>query len=96
MYAKNQTTSSTVPNSALSIPQKKALLNDPLTTFSYAFEARYGEGSRNMYRMMRHAQDLGATEEEVVQLLDDCNDYWENPLFDDRLEKLKKQGRRLF
>ena len=96
MYAKNQTTSGTVPNSALSTPQKKALLNDPLTTFSYSFEAKYGEGSRNMYRMMRHAQDLGATEEEVVQLLDDCNDYWENPLFDDRLEKLKEQGRRLF
>jgi hypothetical protein len=53
----------------MSTAQKRAQLNDPTTTFEYAFEARHGEGSRSMYRMMRHAQDLGATQKK-------CCSYW--------------------
>ena len=46
--------------------------------------------------MMRHAQDLGADLDEVLQLLEDVNDYWESPMPEERLEKLRDQGRRLF
>jgi len=96
MYAKDMASDREKQNRVMSTAQKRAQLNDPTTTFEYAFEARYGEGSRNMYRMMRHAQDLGATEEEVISLLEDVNEYWESPMHDERLDKLKEQGRRLF
>lgn len=96
MYAKDMAAEKESQNKVLSTAQKRAQLNDPTTTFEYAFEAKYGEGSRNMYRMMRHAQDLGATQEEVLQLIEDVNDYWENPMPEERMEKLRDQGRRLF
>jgi hypothetical protein len=96
MYAKDKASEKEVQNKVMTNAQKRAQLQDPVTTFEYAFEARYGEGSRNMYRMMRHAQDLGASLEEVLQLLEDVNDYWDNPMPQDRLDKLKEQGTRLF
>jgi len=96
MYAKDKAVDKDAHTKIMSTPQRRAQLNDPTTTFEYAFEARHGEGSRSMYRMMRHAQDLGATVEEVLQLLEDCNDYWESPMQEERLDKLRDQGRRLF
>jgi hypothetical protein len=96
MYAKDAAADRETQNRLMSNAHKRALLNDPTTTFEYAFEARYGEGSRSMYRMMRHAQDLGATLEETLQLLDDVNEYWESPMPEDRIEKLRDQGRRLY
>jgi hypothetical protein len=56
--------------------QKKAALNDPLTTFHYAYEAADGEGSRSLIRAALHAKDLGADQETVTQLMHDINDYW--------------------
>lgn len=96
MYAKDTAADRDTQTKVMSTAQRRAQLNDPTTTFEYAFEARYGEGSRSMYRMMRHAQDLGAPLEEVLQLLEDVNDYWESPMPEDRMEKLRDQGRRLF
>ena len=96
MYAKEKAADRDLQNKVMSTAQKRSQLNDPTTTFEYCFEARHGEGSRSMYRMMRHAQDLGATQEEVLQLLDDVNDYWTSPMPEERLEKLRDQGRRLF
>lgn len=96
MYAKDMATDRESQSKVMSNAQRRAQLNDPTTTFEYAFEARYGEGSRSMYRMMRHAQDLGADLGEVLQLLDDVNTYWESPMNDERMEKLRDQGRRLF
>jgi hypothetical protein len=96
MYAKEQAENKTIQTKVTSTAQKKALLKDPTTTFEFAFEAKFGEGSRNMYRMIRYAHDLGATEEEIHQLLDDVNDYWESSMPEDRLFKLKEQASRLF
>jgi hypothetical protein len=96
MYAKDKAADREQQNKVMSTAQKRAQLNDPTTTFEYAFEARHGEGSRSMYRMMRHAQDLGATQEEVLQLLEDVNTYWDSPMPEERLDKLRDQGRRLF
>jgi hypothetical protein len=31
----------------------------------------------------------------VLQLLEDVNDYWESPMPEERMEKLRDQGRRL-
>jgi hypothetical protein len=96
MYAKDRAVDKDYVTKVTTNAQKRAQLNDALTTFEYAFEARHGEGSRSMYRMMRHAQDLGSTLEEVLALLEDVNDYWDSPMPDERLEKLRDQGRRLF
>ena len=96
MYAKEKAADKEVQNKVMTNAQKRAQLLDPTTTFEYAFEAKYGEGSRCMYRMVRHAQDLGATLEEVLQLLEDVNTYWENPMTEDRLDKLKEQTTRLY
>ncbi len=96
MYAKDMSVDKDAQAKPLSTAHKRAQLNDPTTTFEYAFEANHGEGSRAMYRMMRQAQDLGATQEEVMQLLEDVNEYWDAPMPDERLDKLKDQGKRLF
>ena len=76
---------------AISTPQKKAMLADALETFSYAFNAEHGTGSRNMIRAMYHALDLGATLEQAIELLEDINNYWIHPMPYERLEKLKTQ-----
>jgi hypothetical protein len=96
MYAKERTLEKELQTKVLNTGQRQAQLNDALVTFEYAFEAPYGSGSRNMYRMMRHAQDLGAGLEEVLQLIDDVNEYWENPMYEERILKLKEQCERLF
>ena len=96
MYAKEMAETKEPPMKVTTNAQKQALLKDPTTTFEFAFEARFGEGSRNMYRMIRYAHDLGATEEEIHQLLEDVNEYWERPMDPFRLDKLKEQASRLF
>lgn len=96
MYAKDCATDKDIKPSVLSNAQKRAQLNDVLGTFEYAFESPFGQGSRNMYRMVRHAQDLGATEEDALQLLEDCNEYWDSPMSQERLDKLKDQCSRLY
>lgn len=96
MYAKERTEEKESIGKISTSAQKRALLADPTTTFEYAFEAPYGQGSRNMYRMVRHAQDLGATLEEALQLLEDVNAYWESPMAEERLDKLKEQTTRLY
>ena len=75
------------------IPPSKArkMLDDPLTTFSYAFNDEIQSRSLTMYKMFMHALDLGAKPEEVAQLMDDLNEFWINPIEEKRLEKYKKQ-----
>ena len=85
LQASEQASKKALP-SRLSTTQQKALLNDPLTTFSYCYEAAYGEGSRSMIRMAYHMKDLGATKEDVIDALNDVQDYWTHPMPDDRFE----------
>lgn len=67
--------------------QQKVLLNDPLTTFDKAFNAKQGEGSRRMIGAARRARELGASKEYVLQLMRDINEYWIQPLSDKRFEE---------
>ncbi len=71
----------------LTTAAKKAKLNDPLSTFIYAFEAPMGQGSRSLIRAAMHARDLGATRDEVLELMENINNYWEFPMPRDRFEK---------
>lgn len=75
--------------------QKAAALEDPLETFWYAFESEQGRRSVSFYRAARHALDLGADIDYVLDLMDNINEYIANPIAEDRLDRLKKQIERL-
>lgn len=68
----------------LTHPQKKALLDDELTTFSYAFECREN-GSLNLIKAAKHARDLGMPKDDIIDLMYRINDYWVYPMDLDRL-----------
>ena len=70
---------------AVSKAKAKEQLSDPLSTFEYAFECTTA-GSRNMIRAAKHALDLGASTEEIVELMDSINDYWDEPLEEERFQ----------
>lgn len=71
----------------LSSQKKKQALSDTRETFSYAYEAEAGEGSRSLYKAMRHALDLGMSKEDVELLIRDINDYWTVSMDEDRLQQ---------
>jgi hypothetical protein len=82
----------------LTSAQCKAQLEDPETTFSYAFHCKTN-GSLNMYRMMQHAKLLGATLDQTIQLIHDVNEFWSMDLGampQERVDKLVEQCVRLF
>jgi len=59
----------------LSAKAKTAALKDPRETFAYAYECT-DNGSVNLYKAAKHAHDLGASREEIVNLVWDINSYW--------------------
>ncbi|MFA7029627.1 MAG: hypothetical protein WC179_05090 [Candidatus Cloacimonadaceae bacterium] len=67
--------------------QAKALLNNPLSTFAYAFEASRGEGSRSLIRAAYHAKDLGMQVDDIIDLMYEISNYWDTPLDNHRMEK---------
>lgn len=77
--------------------QAQTQLNDPETTFTYAYNAPHGAGSRSLIRMAYHMRDLGANYDDIIQGITDVNEYWEFPMPQSRLEEtLFKQVERMF
>jgi len=75
----------------------KKMLDNKFDTFKYAFEAKGGEGSRSLIRAAYHAKDLGMSEEQIIDLMREINDYWVYPMDEDRLEvTILSQIRRWF
>ncbi len=67
--------------------QMRGLLDNPIETFSYAFKAEQTNRSLSMFRMWKHAKDLGASEEECETLMHDLNySFWEDPVSDERFK----------
>ncbi len=66
--------------------QQKSLLDDPLETFNWAFNASNGDGSRSMIRAALYAKDLGANQEYIINLMYKINEYWTSPMEESRLE----------
>ncbi|OCR88089.1 hypothetical protein CFT13S00388_02680 [Campylobacter fetus subsp. testudinum] len=80
-YSASNTSSNPLNDiSKLSDMQKKTLLQDPLDTFRYAFEAKAGEGSVSLIRAAKHARDLGMSKDEILNLMEEINDYWSYPM----------------
>lgn len=76
--------------------QAKLLLQDPLTTFAYAFDAPYGSASRNVIQAMYHLRDLGGTLEDALQLFEDIQNYWDDPFEKTRADTMRTQIRNMF
>lgn len=75
-------------------PSKKAcqgMLNDPLTTFEKAFNAKDGEGRRKLIWACRYARELGANKEYCKNLLDQITNYWVKGFPEEDLEAMKRQ-----
>lgn len=75
------------PPDTLPSKEKQSRINDPRTTFAFAFECEPGERSNKMYRALAYAIDLGADRTYVEQLANEINDYWSNSLDKDRLQR---------
>ncbi len=65
---------------------KQTLLDDPKTTFEFAFIAEKGERSRLMYRALAYAIDIGADEEYIINLANEINGYWFEGMEQTRLD----------
>ncbi len=71
----------------LTTVQAKAAIEDPFTTFHYAYECpNNGTGSRTLARAAMHAKDLGMSTDEIIELVHDINDFWTSPMNAERME----------
>ena len=85
------------PKKTLTRTQMSKALSEPLETFKYAFTDNVKSRSLAMYRMWKHAMDLGATAEQCEQLMYDLNyNFWSDPIEDKRYEGYITQMRRAF
>ena len=88
MAANDRAVDKPVVEKPLTTAQVTAAINDPLTTFHYAYECpNDGSGSRTLMRAAYHARDLGMTSNEIIDLINDINDYWVQPMSEERLER---------
>lgn len=97
MYAKDKEASKgQYKPKDLSPSQKNQQLEEPLETFWYAFNSTEGQRSSMMYRAIRHAQDLGASLEYALALVDKITEYVTIPMEDHRIIRFKDQVVRLY
>ena len=97
MRAHEEAEEKALPNKVFSTAQKKAMVDDELTTFNRAFDASMGDGSRSMIWAARKAFfDLAMTHEDTVELVKRINEYWIIPMDDERLERTIVQQIRRF
>ena len=97
MYAKDkEATGAADKTKTMSKGQKSQLLQDPMTTFWYAFDCERGRRSVTLYRAARHAVDLGASLDETLDLLEQINSYLTEALDPVRYNKLIEQAIRLY
>jgi hypothetical protein len=77
-------------------PQRKALLEDKLNTFSFAYECENGTCSRSVIRAILYAKDLGADLHYALGLFEEIQEYWEYPFAEERQEAMRNQITRMF
>lgn len=87
----------TLPVTSMNAAQRKAMIEDELTTFNRAFDAVMGDGSRSMIWAARKAFfELGMNHEETIALIHRINNYWHHSMDSDRLERTIIQQIRRF
>jgi hypothetical protein len=75
------------PVNSLPAKDKQSKLNDPRTTFAFAFECEPGERSNKIYRALALAIDLDADADYVKNLAIEINEYLAVPMHEDRLRR---------
>lgn len=60
-------------------------LQQPFTTFEFAYEASSGDGTNMMLGAIAKAKDLGADGKYIEELLVSINKYWDHPMTEYRL-----------
>ena len=77
--------------------QMRGQLDNPLETFGYAFKENQANRSLSMFRMWRHAKDLGANADECEELMHNLNyTFWEDPVDDIRFKGYVHQMKETF
>ena len=86
LYAKAKVNERKQAKVEMSPKQRDAALKSPFSTFGRAYEAENGAGNRMMVSCIYQAKELGASNEEIVALMEDINDYWTYPMEKRRFE----------
>lgn len=82
LMALNQTT----PKPKLTPTQAKEALKNTMSTFDYAYDAPTGEGTRSLIRLAFEANEMGASKEEIEAIIRDVNNFWINPMSEEKLK----------
>lgn len=86
LMAASERVSTSEVNKKLTASQKSTKLKDKRNTFARAFEAEDGKGSLRLIWAAKHAyKDLGASKEEVIELVHEINEYWVHSMSEERL-----------
>ena len=81
----------------LSRTQMRKELDNPLETFGYAFSDEVPARSLALYKMWRHAFDLGSSQAEAEQLMIDLNwNFWSDPVSQKRFDSYIIQMKRAY
>jgi len=70
--------------------KREALLQDRgeiYNAFEFAFNAKDGEGSIMLSKAMWKAKYMGFSVDETIEIINEINQYWVEPMDEDRLEK---------
>ncbi len=85
------------PKKTLTRTQMSSALSEPLETFNYAFNDAIPARSLAIFRMWKHAKDLGATADQCESLMYDLNwNFWADPVDEKRYDGYIKQMRRSY
>jgi len=61
-------------------------LQQPFSTFGYAYDCAAGNGTSMMLGAVHHAKELGASREYIIDLLHSINNFWDHPMPVNRLQ----------
>lgn len=75
----------TAPKPKLTSVQAKAALQNSMDTFDYAYDAPTGTGTRSLIRLAFEANEMGASKEEIEAIIRDVNNFWINPMSEEKL-----------
>jgi len=90
LYANQEEVKKPKPNNK----ERIEMLNNSMDTFWYCydFDSTKGTGqSLMLIRAAKHARDLGATVQQILNLMEDINEHWIVPLEEDRFERTIRQ-----
>jgi hypothetical protein len=73
-------------NALLQTTTPAKALSQPYTTFSFAFDAKDGEGTTMLLGAISKAKDLGASRDYIKELVININNFWDSPMPLSRLE----------